>query len=191
MAHTGEEYENAVTGERAVVRLGSDDTDGQSSVSDLYLRPGGGPNEHVHSYLHETFEVLGGRVAFRINGQEEITSPGRKLEVPPGVIHDFWNAGDEEAHVLVQVTPGRRFEQLIETLWGMAAAGETDARGAPRPLLRLAVVAKEFQQEFQFVSPPRWLQKALFSVLAPIGRARGHKAIDPRYAELVRRRPAG
>jgi quercetin dioxygenase-like cupin family protein len=189
MAHTGEEFENAVTGERAVVRLGSDDTAGESVVTDLYLRPGGGPNEHVHSYLHETFEVLGGRVGFRINGREEISGPGRKLEVPPGAVHDFWNAGDEEAHILVQVVPGRRFEQLIETLWGMAAAGETDARGAPRPLLRLAVVAKEFEREFQFVSPPRWLQKSLFSVLAPIGRARGYRAIDSRYAELLRRSP--
>jgi hypothetical protein len=55
--------------------------------------------------------------------------------------------------------------------------------------LRLAVVAKEFERELQFVSPPRWLQKGLFSVLAPIGRALGYKAIDPRYLELARRRP--
>jgi hypothetical protein len=85
----------------------------------------------------------------------------------------------------------RRFEQLIESLWGMAAAGHTDARGAPRPLLRLAVFAKEFEREIQLVSPPRWLQRLLFSVLAPIGRARGYRAIDPRYAELIRRTPAG
>ena len=60
----------------------------------------------------------------------------------------------------------RRFEQLIENLWGMAAAGHTDARGAPRPLLRLAVFAKEFERKIQLVSPPRWLQRLLFSVLA-------------------------
>jgi quercetin dioxygenase-like cupin family protein len=83
MSHTGDEYENPVSGERGVVRLGSDDTDGRSVLVDLYLRPGGGPNEHVHSYLHETFEVLGGRVGFRLNGREEITGPGRRLEAPP------------------------------------------------------------------------------------------------------------
>jgi hypothetical protein len=53
------------------------------------------------------------------------------------------------------------------------------------------VVAKEFERELQFVSPPRWLQKGLFSVLAPIGRARGDRAIDPRYLEPARRRPVG
>jgi quercetin dioxygenase-like cupin family protein len=189
MAHTGEEFENPISGERSVVRLGSDDTDGEAVVADLFLRPGaGGPREHVHRYLHETFEVLGGRVGFRLNGQEESTGPGRKLVVEPGMVHDFWNAGEQEAHVLVEIRPGRRFEQMIQALWGMAAAGETDARGAPKPLLRLAVVAKELEREFQFVSPPRWLQKGLFSVLAPIGHARGYKAIDSRYLELARRR---
>jgi mannose-6-phosphate isomerase-like protein (cupin superfamily) len=191
MSHTGEEFQNPVSGERSVVRLGADDTDGASVVADLYLRPGaGGPREHVHSYLHETFEVLGGRVGFRLDGHEEVTGPGRKLVVESGVVHDFWNAGNQEAHVLVEVAPGRRFEQMIQTLWGMAAAGETDQQGAPRPLLRLAVVAKEFEREFQFVSPPRWLQKGLFGVLAPLGRARGYRAIDPHYLKLARRPPS-
>jgi hypothetical protein len=52
-----------------VVRLGSDDTDGEAMVADLYLRPGaGGPREHVHGYLHGSFEVLEGRVGFRLDG---------------------------------------------------------------------------------------------------------------------------
>lgn len=130
MAHTGEEFENPVSGERSVVRQGSDDTDGELVVADLYLRPGaGGPREHAHSYLHETFEILDGRVGFRLNGHQEVTGPGRKLVVEPGMVHDFWNAGEQEAHVLVEVRPGCRFEQMIQTVWGMAAAGETDARG--------------------------------------------------------------
>ena len=122
MSHTGDEYENPVSGERGVVRLGSDDTDGRSVLVDLYLRPGGGPNEHVHSYLHETFEVLGGRVGFRLNGREEITGPGRRLEVPPGVVHDFWNADDEEAHVL---GPGRA--------WAPVRADDPESGGAWPP----------------------------------------------------------
>jgi mannose-6-phosphate isomerase-like protein (cupin superfamily) len=107
MAHTGEEFENPVSGERSVVRQGSDDTDGELVVADLYLRPGaGGPREHAHSYLHETFEILDGRVGFRLNGHQEVTGPGRKLVVEPGMVHDFWNAGEQEAHVLVEVRPG-------------------------------------------------------------------------------------
>jgi quercetin dioxygenase-like cupin family protein len=191
MSRTGDEFENPVSGERSVVRLGADDTDGESVLADLFLRPGGGPNEHVHSYLHETFEVLVGRVGFRLDGHEEVAGAGRKLVVEPGVVHDFWNAGDQEAHVLVEVRPGRRFEQMIGSLWGMAAAGQTDARGAPKPLLRLAAFAKEFEREVQLVSPPRWLQRSLFVVLAPVGRARGYNALDPRYQELARRTPAG
>jgi uncharacterized cupin superfamily protein len=46
-------------------------------VADLYLRPGaGGPWAHVHGYLHERFEVLEGRVGFRLDDREEVTGPG-------------------------------------------------------------------------------------------------------------------
>ena len=49
--------------------------------------------------------------------------------------------------------------------------------GAPEPLLRLAVVAKEFEREPQFVPQPRWLQKGLFWVPAPIAWAHSYRAV--------------
>jgi hypothetical protein len=90
----------------------------------------------------------------------------------------------------VEVKPGRRFEQMIGGPVGMAAAGETDARGAPTPLLRLAVFAKEFEREVQPVSPPRWCSGRC-SRRSPRSAARGYDAFDLRCQELARRRPAG
>jgi hypothetical protein len=52
-----------------LVRLGSDDTEGEAVVADLYLRPWGRwAREHVHGYLHGSFVVLEGRVGFRLDG---------------------------------------------------------------------------------------------------------------------------
>jgi hypothetical protein len=66
------------------------------------------------------------------------------------------------------------------------------ATGSERSLgSGVAVFAREFEREVQLVSPPRWLQRSLFVVLAPVGRARGYNALDPRYQELARRMPAG
>jgi hypothetical protein len=63
-----------------VVRLGSDDTDGEAVVADLYLRPGaGGPREYVHGYLHGSFEVLEGRVGFRLDGMAAAGETGRSI----------------------------------------------------------------------------------------------------------------
>jgi hypothetical protein len=41
MSKAGEVYENPVTGERAVVRVGTEETGGERLVVDLHVRPGG------------------------------------------------------------------------------------------------------------------------------------------------------
>lgn len=178
---TGEVYENRVQGDRFVVREGSEDTGGERLVGDLYVRPGGAvAGKHVHSYITERFEVVAGRVRFHVDGREEFAAPGEVVEVLPGVVHDWWNVGDDEAHVLVDIRPAARFELMIENLYGLANDGKSDARGVPR-LLPLALFAREFRREGEFIRPPRALQRILFALLAPLARSRGYKRIYPEY----------
>jgi quercetin dioxygenase-like cupin family protein len=177
----GEIYENRVQGDRAIVREGSEDTGGERLVVDLYIRPGGAvAGKHVHSYITERFEVLTGTVRFHLDGRDEIAAPGRQVEVPPGVVHDWWNVGRDEAHVLVDIRPAERFELMIEDLYGLANDGKSNARGVPR-LLPLALFAREFRREGEFIRPPLIVQRLLFTALAPLARARGYKAINPEY----------
>ncbi len=42
MLKAGEVYENPVTGERAVIRIGTDTTRGERLVVDVYVRPAAG-----------------------------------------------------------------------------------------------------------------------------------------------------
>jgi quercetin dioxygenase-like cupin family protein len=177
----GEIYENRVQGDRIVVREGSEDTDGERFVGDLYIQPGGAvAGKHVHAYITERFEVLAGSVRFHFDGRDQVAGPGRGVEVPPGVVHDWWNVGEDEAHVLVEVRPAERFELMIQSLYGLANDGKTNERGVPNPL-PLALFAREFRREGEFVRPPRIVQRILFGALAPLARARGYKAIDPDY----------
>ena len=177
----GEAYVNRVQGDRFEVREGSEDTAGERLVGDLYIRPGGAvAGRHVHSYLTERFEVIAGTVGLHVGGRDVIVRPGERIAVEPGVVHDWWNAGDDEAHVLVEVSPAERFELMIQSLYGLANDGRTNAKGVPR-LLPLALFAREFRREGEFVSPPRAVQRVLFAALAPLARARGYRAIDPDY----------
>ena len=174
-------YENPVTGERAVVRIPPQEANGQLLVVDLYLRPGGRTaGEHVHLAATESFTPVTGQLAVRHDGRTLHAGPGTRVEVAPGVAHDFWNASGEEVRVLVEVRPGRRLEQLIRQLFLSAQEGRTDARGRPRPL-HAAVLAQEFADTIRFTSPPRLVQRALFGLLAPVARATGHRALDPGY----------
>src|SRR5215207_6534853 len=177
----GEVYENRVQGDRFVVREGSQDTRGERLTGDLYIRPGGAiAGKHVHSYITERFEVVAGTVRFHLGGRDEVAAPGQRVEVPPGVVHDWCNVGKDDAHVLVDIRPAERFELMIQNLYGLANDGKTNASGVPK-LLPLAVFANEFRREGEFVRPPRIVQRLLFTALAPLARARGYKAISREY----------
>jgi mannose-6-phosphate isomerase-like protein (cupin superfamily) len=181
MFKRGEVYDNPVTGERVIIRLGTQETGGERLVADIYVRPGGAVAvEHIHPTIDETFTILKGRVGVVIGGQSFMAGPGRKFHVPRGTAHDRWNAGDEEAHIVVEITPAARFEAMLRNLFGLAQDGKTDRRGVPR-LLQLALMAREFEDVAQLVRPPRLVQKVLFATLAPIARLKGYRGSYPQY----------
>ena len=155
MSRAGDVAENPVTGERVVVLVGTEDSGGELLVAELFVRPGGAvAGEHVHPSIDEWFTVLEGRVGFRLDGRESVAPVGERLHVPPGMAHDWWNAGDEEAHVIVEVSPAARFEEAVLNTFVLARDGKTSAKGMPY-LLQAALFAREFEDVLYFTSPPR------------------------------------
>jgi mannose-6-phosphate isomerase-like protein (cupin superfamily) len=177
----GDVIQNNVTGERAIVLVGMEDSRDGKTFGFLGVRPGGAVvGEHIHPSITERFRVVSGCLCVRINGAETILGPGDEATIPPGVPHDWWNAGDIEAQVVVEIDPGRRFEIMVSTLFGLANDGLTNDKGLPH-LLQLAVIAEEFSDVVEFVQPPRIVQRVLFAILAPIGRALGYRPWYERY----------
>ena len=185
MSKAGDVYENPVTGEYAVVRVGSEESGGELAIADLYVNPGGAvAGEHVHPGIEEVFTVVTGSVGFRLDGREDVAGPGRRLVVPPGVVHYWWNAGVDEAHVVVELRGEARllegFNTMLSNVFGLARDGKTDAKGRPN-LLQASLFAREFDDVIRFVEPPRVVQKVLFGVLAPVARSLGYRAVYPQY----------
>ncbi len=181
MLKAGEVYENPVTGERGVVRIGTDVTGGELLVVDLYIQPGGAVmGEHLHPAMEERFTMLRGRVGFRLSGREAIAEPGVQLIAAPGTPHDWWNAGPEEALVRIEMRPAARFEAMIRNAFGLAQDGKVNKRGMPNPL-QLAVFAGEFADVMQFTRPPRMVQKVLFGLLTLPARLFGYRGSYPEY----------
>jgi hypothetical protein len=73
---------------------------------------------------------------------------------------------------------------MIETLFGHARLGYTDAKGMPK-LLQLALIAREFSDVIVFRSPPLLVQRALFGALAPVAHWRGYRATYPQLSRSV------
>ena len=70
MFTAGEVYLNPVTGERAVIRIGTDITGGERMVVDVYVQPGGRVmGEHIHPEMEERFVMLRDKVGFRLAGR--------------------------------------------------------------------------------------------------------------------------
>ncbi len=183
MSKAGDRFENPITGEYGYTRLGTEETGGKLLISDLRVRPGGAVlGAHLHPTIDERFTVVSGKIGYMLDGKRGVLGAGQSADLPKGISHDWWNAGDEEARVIVEIRPAARFEEMAITLFGLAAEGKTNKKGIPNPL-QLAVISQEFVDVVQFMSPPPWLQKVLFGVLAPLGRALGYKASYPHHRE--------
>lgn len=174
--------ENPVTGERGVLRRAPGPAD-TALVADLYARPGAAVvGEHVHPYSTEALTVVRGTLGVRLDGVERHLEAGTRVVVAPGTPHDWWNAGEDTAWVIVEVDPGRRFQVLVSNLFGLARDGRTDTRGRPS-LLQAALLSREFDDTIRFTSPPRAVQRPLFAALAPLARLRGLRGSYPRYVQ--------
>jgi quercetin dioxygenase-like cupin family protein len=177
----GDSLENPCTGERGVLVKVPGAGGDPSLEADLYVQPGGAVvGEHIHHNLDERFTVKEGKIAFRLDGAESVAGPGETVEIPRGHWHDWWNAGEEVAVARVWVSDGTRFLQMIETLFGLARDGHTNAKGMPDPL-QVAMFATEFRDVMVLKRPPAAVQSAMFGLLRPIARARGYRSTYPQY----------
>src|SRR3954468_9862056 len=132
-SRAGDVIVGRATGQRAIVLLGTEDSQDGAIAFHMFLRPGGGGlAEHIHPSLTERLRVVRGRVGIRIDGETRLLEEGDDLTIPPGVAHPWWNASSGEAELVVQVDEGPRFELLLCTLFGLGNDRLTSRRGNPR-----------------------------------------------------------
>jgi quercetin dioxygenase-like cupin family protein len=173
MITPGQTLENPVTGERFTFTHTASSTDGELLAFELALRPGGAvPIPHVHPIQTERFEVVEGRMRFRLGWRRRFAGPGDVVEVAPGVVHGFANAGDVEARVRVEVRPALAMEEMLAEVVAMAQAGRMTRRGLPRNPLDLAVLARTYDREAHAPLLSVGLQRLLLAPLVRLGTPR-------------------
>ena len=103
-----------------------------------------------------------------------IEAPGT-IEIPRGTPHTFRVVGEAPVRTVVEHRSPGRYEDFIDRLYALAREGKVDDKGAPKNILQTAVIARPHLDEFALAKPPYAVQKALFAVLAPIGRLFGFR----------------
>jgi quercetin dioxygenase-like cupin family protein len=175
---SGETLANAVSGETIRFLETAAETDGEYTLIECSVAPGGGvPMAHVHPNQSETFEVLEGELSMKAGRDKLVAKPGDVVTVPPGQVHKFWNASDRVVRFRCTVTPALEFERFIETMFALAADAKLSKRGMPSPV-RLAVIANAHFADSRAPYIPAWMQKAGLVAGAALGRMLGY---EPTY----------
>jgi quercetin dioxygenase-like cupin family protein len=180
MVTSGDVLEHPVTREKIVFRKTARDTGGELCQADLYLQPGAFvAAEHIHPLQEERFEVISGMLHGRVAGKELTSGPGETVVVPRGTPHVWWNSGDDELHVLVEVRPALRIESWFETFFGLAQDGKVNPKTGLPNLFQLSMMMRAYRDVLVLARPPRLVQTLLFGLLASLGRLLGYKAEYP------------
>lgn len=180
-----ESLDNPVTKEYArVLELPWWNDEGRAAA-ELRALPGARvAGEHMHPALTERFTVESGELTVKRAGEKSVLGAGESMLIEPGVWHDWWNEGEVDAIVRVEITPGERFLHMIETLFGLGREGHLNDKGMPNPL-QLAMIATEFSDVIVFRKPPVPVQKVVFAALTPIARRRGYRGTYPTLSRTI------
>ena len=183
MARVGETIENPVTGERVTWVETAASSGGALLAFDLTTRPGGAvAAAHVHRLQEERFSVHRGSIGLEIAGRTRLAVVGDQVAVQARVAHRWWNAGEADAVARVELRPALDTETFFETLFGLARDGRTNARGIPG-VLQVAMLYTHHREGSPFLAgPPVAVQRAVMSVLAPLGRLCARRAVYRTYS---------
>jgi mannose-6-phosphate isomerase-like protein (cupin superfamily) len=92
-----------------------EDTDGRFALIEHTIPPGGlAAPTHTHEREDEYSYILSGRMGALIGDEVVEAGPGELVFKPRGIPHAFWNAGDEECHVLELISPGEFANYFVE-----------------------------------------------------------------------------
>lgn len=171
-----------VTGERLVFLKRSADTNGELLEFLIRMAPGGFiAAPHIHPNAEERFEIAGAPVMIQVGRTKRLYGPGEVAIVPPGVPHNWWNPGAEEASTVIQLRPALNMETVFETLFGLAADGKVNGRGLPNPM-QMLLLARAYRREVTLPPPLNWIVGPMSALLAPVAQRLGYRARYERYS---------
>jgi quercetin dioxygenase-like cupin family protein len=78
------------------------------TVGRCLIEPGHRNPRHFHPNCSEVLQVLRGAIRHTWNEHEVIMLVGDVISIPPGVVHNAENVGDETAELLICFSAGRR-----------------------------------------------------------------------------------
>jgi mannose-6-phosphate isomerase-like protein (cupin superfamily) len=123
----GDTVTSLFTGERITILETPEDTEGAYlEWEDVWPARHARSASHVHPTMEERWLVLEGRMRFEIGGRRISAVAGDEVVAAAGTPHRGWNDGQVEARMIVRMTPGGRWAQVIERLFALPSPTPKD-----------------------------------------------------------------
>ncbi|WP_026463375.1 cupin domain-containing protein [Adhaeribacter aquaticus] len=117
------------------------ETNGEYTLLEVELAPGGGNPLHYHLTYAETFTPVTGNLGVQLGNQTRLLKPGEAFTVLPKLVHRFYNPGAHPITFLTELRPASiGFEKFIKILYGLASDGLTTEKGIPKNWFYAALI---------------------------------------------------
>ena len=126
---------------------------------------------HFHRTMTEIFTVLEGQLDVFMHGQWHSVCTGHTFTVPPGQVHTIRNSCDHPCLYRCQVSPGKRFEDLIRTYGVLIETGRLKSIRELRSLVYAGLMYDHFRDVQTMTGFQGWLLYAL----ARLGKLLGYQ----------------
>ncbi|HKW16191.1 MAG TPA: cupin domain-containing protein [Terriglobales bacterium] len=162
--------ENRHTGETLRMRRERDASGQVILIIEGSLPPqSNGPPPHVHFQQREEGRVQAGTLGARIGKQNLVVQTGGSAAFPAGVVHSWWNVGENLLEFSGRVVPAVDLDQFLQALFAVLNASAT---GRPS-IFYLVHVLWRHRRTQGVTTPPVAIQRILFPVILLIGHVFG------------------
>jgi mannose-6-phosphate isomerase-like protein (cupin superfamily) len=147
------------------------DSQGQTILALDGSLPAGasGPPLHIHFHEREEINVKAGTLGAQVGKEKIIVPTGGAAVLPAGVVHKWWNAGDDRLEISGWVVPAADLDRFLQALFAVLNASST---GRPS-IFYLAHVLSRYRDSQAIMLPPRIVQRIVFPVVLLVGRVLG------------------
>ena len=162
--------ENRHTGEVLRMRRVRDANGQTVLVIDGSLPPrSSGPPLHVHFLEREEGVVKAGSLGAQVGNERIVVPAGESAVFPAGVVHNWWNAGDDLLELSGRVIPAVDLDRYLQAIFAVLSASPP---GRPS-IFYLAHVLWRHRHTQEVAFPPRPMQWIVFPIILLVGRVLG------------------
>jgi len=151
------------------------DSGGARIEFEITMAPGAiGPPKHFHPRQEESWRVLEGELSVFVDGAWRTLGEGESLSIAPDTVHTLRNRSSGPVRFRDVHEPALDFQDYIESLHRLAAAGRLTSRMTPSTVIHGAMVLREHRTTQLSASRAQRLAE---TALSAVGRALGYRTV--------------